>query len=237
MTVNNEKTVIVGFPSTGLVGAFAVSYIVQALKMERIGELEVSDIPSSIYVQNGEVYGPHQIYQKDQVYVILSNIPLFSESAYNFIKSAIEFGNKIKADKMIVPRGMLAMGQKEIPPKTFGLTVNEDSKNLLQESKLPIITEASIIGADAGAISALKNSKIPTLVLYTICRMKFPDDDAIVKVIETLAQIINVTIDTSKFEERLEQISKDNERLIEQTKKVLKKPTERPPSMPSPGIG
>ncbi|MDH3192514.1 MAG: PAC2 family protein [Nitrosopumilus sp.] len=233
----DEKITIVGFPSTGLVGAFAVSYIVKSLKMKRIGELEAFEISPSVRIQNGNVYGPFQIYNKDNIYVILSNIPLFSESAFIFVKSVIEYCKKINVDKIIIPRGMIVMGPEENPPASFGLTVNEISKKMLQEYNLSVITDASIVGADAGVISALKKSDIPNLILYTICNMKFPDSNAIVKAIETLAKIINVKIDTLKFEENLEQISKDNERLIEQTKKSLEKPNEASPSMPSPGIG
>jgi len=233
----SKTVVIIGFPSTGLVGAFAVSYLVKALDMERIDELESKEIPPSIFIQNGKVYGPFQIYNKDNIYVILSNVLLSSKSTHDFIQSGLEYANKVNADHVIIPRGMTIMGPQQDFPKSFGLTVTEQSKNLLNEFKLPIIVEASVVGADAGAISALKKSSVPSLILYTICNMKFPDADAIVKAVETMADMINVTVDTSKFEEKLEQISKDNERLIEQTKKMYEKPSEKPPSMPSPGIG
>jgi len=45
-----------------------------------------------------------------------------------------------------------------------------------------------------------------------------PDDDAIIKSINTLTDIIKVKVDTEKFEEQLEKINKENEKLIEQTK-------------------
>ncbi|MDX1595911.1 MAG: PAC2 family protein [Nitrosopumilaceae archaeon] len=233
----NKKTVIIGFPSTGLVGAFAVSYLVKALDMQNIGELESQDIPPSVFIQDGKVYGPFQIYNKDNVYVILSNVLLSPKSTHDFIQSGLEYAKKVNADHVIIPRGMTIMGPQEDKPKTFGLTVTDESKNLLDEFKLPIISEASVVGADAGAISALKKSSIPSVILYTICNMKFPDSDAIVKAVETMANIIGVKVDTSKFEQRLDKISKDNERLIEQTRKMYEKPSEKPPSMPSPGIG
>ena len=236
LSENKEKIMIIGFPSTGLVGAFAVSYLVKSLEMQRIGELEVLKIPPSFWIQNGNAYGPFQIYRKDNIYVVLSDVPLRSESAHSFVQSSIEYGNKIKIDKIIVPRGMTIVGPEENPPQSFGLTVNEQSKNLLKEYNLPMILDASIVGADAGAISALKKSSITNLILYTICNMKFPDADAVVKAVETMAQIINVKIDTSEFEKKLEQISKNNERLIERTRKILESPAEKPPSMPSPGI-
>ena len=236
MSENKEKVMIIGFPSTGLVGAFAVSYIVKSLEMKRIEELEVFNVLPSVWIQKGNVYGPFQIYNKDNIYVVLSDVPLFSESAYSFVQSSIEYGNKIGIGKIIVPRGMTIVGPEENSPQSFGLVVDEKFKNLLKEYNLPTVLDASIVGADAGAISALKKSSIPNLILYTICNMKFPDANAVIKAIETIAQIIDVKIDTSEFEEKLEKISKNNERLIEQTRKILENPAEKPPSMPNPGI-
>ena len=46
----------------------------------------------SVLIQQGNVYGPFQIYQKDNIYVVLSDIPLFSESAYSFVQNSIEYG-------------------------------------------------------------------------------------------------------------------------------------------------
>ena len=183
---------IIGFPSTGLVGAFAVSYLVKTLNMERIDELETLDIPPSIFIQNGKVFGPFQIYKKDNIYVILSSILLSPKSTYDFIQSCLEYAKKINADRVIVPRGMIIMGPEKNTPQSFGLTVTKESRNLLDEYHLSMITEASVVGADAGAISALKKSNIPNLILYTICNMKFPDADAIIKAVETMAKMMDV---------------------------------------------
>jgi len=74
-----------------------------------------------------------------------------------------------------------------------------------------------------------------SVVLYTTCRMMLPDDDAIIRSIKTLADIIKVKVDTEKFEERLEKISKENEKLIEETKSYFRNTSGTPASIP-PGI-
>lgn len=233
----NEKTMILAFPSVGLVGAFAVAYIVKQLKMEMIGDLEFSEISTSYVIQNGEIHGPTQIYKKDNVYAILVGIPLDAISAYEFVKKSIEFAKNNGIQKIIIPRGMEVVGGDDTKPISYGLVINNNSKSLLDEYNLPSIQNASIVGTDAGIISALKNLEIPSMILYTICRMKLPDADAIVKAIETIASIINVKINTEKFEEGLEKISKENERLIKETMRSFEKTPEKPATMPSAGIG
>jgi predicted ATP-grasp superfamily ATP-dependent carboligase len=117
------------------------------------------------------------------------------------------------------------------------VVANKNSKSLLEEHNLPNIQGAMIQGVDASVISALKNSEISCIVLYTTCRMMFPDDDAIIKSIKTLSDIIKVKVETEKFEEQLEKISKENEKLIIETKNYFEKASGRSASILPPGIG
>ncbi|MFQ5475854.1 MAG: proteasome assembly chaperone family protein [Nitrosopumilus sp.] len=232
---DDEKLLIVAFPSAGLVGAFAISYLVTQLQMKDIGELEFTKISPSYIIKNGEIYGPIRIYKKDNIYAILSNIPLNPTSTYDLITKSIEFANDNNIKKIIVPRGLEMDPNDKTAPISYGLAANEISKSLLDEYHLPLIPNGAVLGADASVISALKNSEISSIVLYTTCRMMLPDDDAIIKSIKTLTDIIKVKVDTEKFEEQLEKINKENEKLIEQTKNYFENQYGSSASIP-PGV-
>lgn len=235
-TISKEKILIVAFPSVGLVGAFAASYIVNQLKMKNIGELEFIEISPSFVIRNGEVHGLGQIYNIDNVFAILAGIPLNAALSYEFLKKSIEFAQKNGIQKTIIPRGLELAENLKSDPVSYGLAVNKKSKNLLIEYNLPIIPQATILGTDAGVISALKKTETPCLVLYTTSRPMFPDADAIVKSVETLAGIIDVKVDIEKFEEQLEKVSEQNERMINETRRHFEKLSEKPAAM-TPGIG
>lgn len=235
--MTNEKMLIIAFPSVGLVGAFAVSYLTAQLGMKDIGDLEFAKISPSYAIRDGKIYGPVRIYNKYNLYAILSNIPLNSIDTYDLIAKSIEFAKKNNIKKIIIPRGLEAYENKKNDPISYGVIANKNSKHLLEECNLPNMPSAMILGVDASTISALKNSEIPCIVLYTTCRMMFPDDDAIIKSIKTLADIIKVKVQTEKFEEQLEKISKDNEKLIAETKNYFEKTSGRSASILPPGIG
>jgi len=228
---------IVAFPSAGLVGAFAVSYLTAQLGMKDIGDLEFTKISPTYAIKNGEIYGPVRIYNKDNLYAILSNIPLNPTQTYDLITKSIEFAKNNNIKKIIIPRGLEAYENKENEPVSYGVAVNKSSESLLEEYNLPNIQGAMILGVDASVISALKNLEIPCVVLYTTCRMMFPDDDAIIKSIKTLSNIIKVKVETEKFEEKLEKISKENEKLIAETKNYFENTSGRSASILPPGIG
>jgi len=50
-----ENTLLIGFPSNGLVGVFSISYIIHHLKMKQISEIEIQDMPSALFVEDGEI--------------------------------------------------------------------------------------------------------------------------------------------------------------------------------------
>jgi len=174
---------------------------------------------------------------KRQLYAILSSIPLNPIHTNDLITKSIEFARNNNIKKIFIPRGLEAYENKKNDPVSYGVAVNKKSKSLLEECNLPKIQGAMILGVDASVISALKNSEIPCIVLYTTCRMMFPDDDAIIKSIKTLADIIKVKVETEKFEEQLEKISKANEKLIAETKNYFENTSGKSASILPPGIG
>lgn len=233
-----EKLLIIAFPSVGLVGAFAISYLIAQLQMKDIGELEISKISPSYMIENGEIYGPIRIYNKNNIYAILASVPLSSISTYDLIIKSIEYAKSNNIKKIIIPRGLEVGEDFKDNPISYGLASNPNSKRLLDEYDLPIIPAATILGADASVISALKNSEESCIVLYTTCRMMMmPDDDAIIKSIKTLSDIIKIKVETEKFEEGLEKISKDNQKMIKETRKYYEDSSGTPASVQPAGIG
>ncbi len=235
--LDSENLLLVGFPSIGMVGAFAIFYLVHQLKMEKIGELNFPEIPPTFEIDNGEMLGPVQIYRKNNVYAILSGIPLDLMSAYEFTKSVVDFAKKNKIKKIIVPRGLPIIGKQTIEPTSFGLPVNKNSESLLKKYHLSSIHSATIIGADAGVISALRDENVPSIILFITCHLRFPDPEAVVQSISTLAKILNVKVEAEHIKKDLESVTEKNRYLIEEAKKAMQKQQEKYPSASSPGIG
>lgn len=234
--MRDEKFLIVAFPSLGLVGSFATSYLMTQLQMKDIGELEITKISPAYRISQGEIFGPVRIYNKDNIYSILEDIPLNPIAAYDLIIKSLEFAKTNNIKKIIIPRGLEVGEDFKEEPISYGLAVNKNSKSLLSEYNLPLIPGATVLGVDASIISALKNSDTASIVLYTTCRMMIPDDDAIIKSIKTLAEIIKAKVEIEKFEEILEKIGKKNQKMVEETKKYFENASGTPASMPPAGI-
>lgn len=216
-----DNVLLVGFPSNGLVGTFSVSYIVHYLGMKQIGELEHPDLPPTLFVENGEILPPIRIYKKDNIFVIMSDLPLDPYSAYNFSESILQYCKNNDIKKIIIVSGMETMNREPQSPKIYGLVTHQSLEELLYENHIPKFLAGSIFGTDAAIISVFRKSKIPALVLYAECHPFFPDPEASILAITTLAKILNVKVDTTDIQRQMERLRIQHRNLMEETIRAL----------------
>ncbi|MEK6832403.1 MAG: PAC2 family protein [Thermoproteota archaeon] len=92
---SQENILLVGFPSNGLVGTFTISYLIHNLDMKQIGEIDHLDIPPTLFIEDGEILSPIRIYKKNNIFVIISDLPLDPNLAYSFAESILEYCKKM----------------------------------------------------------------------------------------------------------------------------------------------
>ena len=216
-----ENTLLVGFPSNGLIGTFSISYLIHNLKLEKIGEMELSDLPSALFIEGGEILAPIRIYKKNNIFVIISDVPFDQYLAEEFANAIHEFCKKNDIKKIVFVSGMESINQKKEDPKIYGLVTHQVLENVLYNNQIPRFLDGSIFGTDAAIISVFRKTKIPALVLYAECHPFFPDPKASIIAIVTLAKILGVKIDTNEIQKKLDRIRIQHRNLMEETLKSL----------------
>ena len=132
-----ENTLLVGFPSNGLVGTFSILYIIHSLMMKQIGEIEIPDIPATLFVEEGEILAPIRVYNKENIFVIISDVPFDEYLAHEFALSINEFCKKNKIKKIVIVSGMETINQKIKSPKIYGLPTHPVLENILYKNQIP----------------------------------------------------------------------------------------------------
>ena len=229
-----EKILILGFPGNGLIGTFTLSSLIQHLKMQIIGEINHPDLPPTIFVENGEVIGPIRIHRKDNIYAIISEIPIYSELSYDFTEAVLAFCVKNKINKVIVPSGVDAQYVDKKDIKTYGLATDPALEKLMYENDIPKFIAGTIIGTDAAIITSFRNKHIPLLVLYTSCHPFFPDPQAAIHAVTTLAKILKITVDTSEIQKRVDYLRIQHRNLMQETLDTLYQQEQQLPSKAPP---
>ncbi len=233
---NKDNTLLVGFPSNGLIGTFTISYLVYHLKMKQIGEMDHPGLMPTLFIENGEIFGPIRIYKKDNLYVIMSDLPFEPELAYEFSRSVIEFVKENKIAKTIIVSGLDSQTRDPKAPKAYGLVTHQSLEKLLYENQIPKFLAGTVFGTDAAVISAFRQSSIPALVLYCECHPFFPDPEASVHAITVLSKILKVKIDTAEIQKKLEHLRIQHRNLMQETIAALQQQAGKQPKSRMPRI-
>lgn len=227
-----ENTLLVGFPSNGLVGTFSISYLIYFLKMKQIDEIEIPELPSALFVEDGEILGPIRVYKRNNLFVIISDIPFNEYLAERFATEIHKFCKKNRIKKILIVSGMETVNQQEKKPKIYALSTNTSLDNMLYNHQIPKFLDGSIFGTDAAIISVFRKTEIPVLVLYAECHPFFPDPEASITAIMTLSKILDVKIDTADIQNRMEKLRIQHRRLMEETIRILKQQKEKQTNAP-----
>jgi len=231
---SQENILIVGFPSNGLIGTFTISYLIHALDMKQIGELDHLDLPPTLFVEDGEILAPIRIYKKNNIFAILSDLPFDPYLAYNFAELTLEYCKKNSIQKIIIVSGMESINKDSKAPQIYGLVTHQSLEETLYKNQISKFLAGSIFGTDAAIISVFRKSKIPALILYTECHPFFPDPEASIVAIITLAKVLNIKIDTTDIQKKMEHLRIQRRNLMDETirslqqQKVDNKPTRVP---------
>ncbi len=236
MSEKKDNTLLVGFPSNGLISTFTSSYLIQTLKMKQIGEIDIPELPPTLFIENGEIFGPIRIYQKENLFVIMSDTPFPFNLAYVFAESVIHVVKKHKIDRVLIVSGLEPINIKNINPKVYGIVTHNSLDNLLYENDIPKFLSGTIFGTDAAVISTLRGANIPTVMLYTECHPLFPDQKAAILAISILSKILKVQIDEKDVTKKLEFLHIQYRKLMQQTIDVLQQNQGMPPKRKTPQI-
>ncbi len=223
-----ENTLLIGFPSNGLVGTFTISYLVHYLKMKQIGEIELPDIPPTLFVENGEILTPIRIYKKENLFVITSDIPFDQYLANDFGEAIFEYSKKNNINRVIIASGMETINSSPNSPKIYGLVTHPSLEKILYQNNISKFLSGSIFGSDASIISVFRKSSIPALILYAECHPFFPDPEASVVAITTIAKILKIKVDTTDIQKRMERLRIQHRNLMEETLKALQQKEKQP---------
>lgn len=218
---SQENILILGFPSNGLIGTFTISYLIHALEMKQIGELNHLDLPPTLFVEDGEILAPIRIYKKNNIFAIISDLPFDPYLANDFANLILEYCKTNMIKKIIIVSGMETINKDSNAPKIYGLVTHQSLEETLYTNQIAKFLAGSIFGTDAAIISVFRKSKIPALILYAECHPFFPDPEASIVSIVTLAQILNIKIDTTDIQKKMEHLRIQRRNLMDETIRTL----------------
>ena len=151
----------------------------------------------------------------------MSDLPFDPFIAYDFAESILEYCKKNQIKKIIIVSGMESINRDPKSPKIFGLVTHQSLEKVLYDYGISKFLSGSIFGTDASMITAFRKSQVPALVLYAECHPFFPDPEASIVAITTVAKILNVKVNTRDIQKKIEWLRIQHRNLMEETIRSL----------------
>jgi uncharacterized protein len=197
MKINLKKkpknvTIIEGFPGFGLIGTIAIEFLMDHLKTEKIGTVEMEEIPAMIAIHNNEVIEPISIhYNKQYNLVLVHAINIGANLGWKLAEVITEISKTFAAKEIISLEGVGSPNPGSNRVFYYRTGKNKTVKKL--ENTANPLMEGIIVGA-TGALLA-KDLKIPLLALFAEARGNMPDSKAAAEVIKALDAYTGLKVD------------------------------------------
>ena len=221
---------VVGFPTHGLVGSVAASYLVHALDMQPVAYMISEEFPPTVVMEEGIVNAPVRFYASklvcgvdrscDQLVVVIADIQPppgmlnalgrvlldWAEAKGIAFVAAIEgqpIETEITGDARVV-----AMANRAAGP-------------LLEKYRFAA-ANGVVTGLAGGLLLGAINRTTPVLCFVAQAHKDYPDARAAAKVIETLNPLVPlIALDTKPLREKARQIETEVRKTLRQTKESL----------------
>ncbi len=218
-------TIIEGFPGFGLIGTIATEFLMEHLETEKIGTIEMDEVPAMIAIHQNKVIEPISLHHdKDFNLVLVHAINVGKDLAWKLAEVMGELAKTLDAKEIISLEGVGS------PNPESGRVFYYTTQNGKVAKKLDAVAKPLMEGIIVGVTGALlaKSVGIPVTALFAEARSNLPDSKAAAEIIKALDAYTGLKVDpkplykqAEAFEEKLKGIlqkSKDAEELHDEKK-------------------
>ena len=210
-------TIIEGFPGFGLIGTIATEYLMEQLSTEKIGVIELDEIPAMIAIHNNAVVEPISLhYNKKHNIVIIHAINIGRNLGWKLADTIVELAKILNAKEVISLEGV-GSPSAEGGRVFYYATKSKPSYKKLQSVAAPL-QEGIIVGV-TGALLA-KTTKTPVLALFAEARSTLPDSKAAAHIIEALDKYTGLRIDPKPLLKQAQLFEKKLKGILQKGKKA-----------------
>lgn len=218
-------TIIEGFPGFGLIGTIATEFLMEHLQTEKIGIVEMDEIPAMIAIHQNKVIEPVSLhYNKEYNLVLVHAINVGKDLGWKLAELIEDLAKQLQAKEIISLEGV---GSPSGGSGRVFFYATKDSQLSKKLSGVASPLNEGIIVGVTGALLA-KSISTPITALFAEAASGLPDSKAAAEIIKALDVYTGLKINPKPlykqaevFEEKLKGIlqkGKEAEELQEEKK-------------------
>ena len=202
-------TIIEGFPGFGLIGTIAVEFLLDHLDTEKIGIIEMDEIPAMIAIHQNKVIEPVSLhYNKKYNLVLVHAINIGKDLGWKLAGIIEELTKELDAKEVISLEGV---GSPNPSSKVFFYSTHDGALAKKLSAIAAPLNEGIIVGV-TGALLA-RSSRVPVVAFFAEAQSGLPDSKAAAEIIKALDAYAGLQVDpkpllqqAKEFEQKLKGI-------------------------------
>jgi uncharacterized protein len=214
-------TLITGFHGVGETGYISVSYLVQALKAERIGFVDVAHPPPFVATSETGLVTPFEVYKAGKVVLVkLEFSPHRSEEA-EFAKTLARWTMDNKFKDAVLIGGLDASlksgpdGVRVVPTHSFSLKAMKIKHPTLEAGLF-------VYGPLAVMLAEFEKKDFPALAVLPYASANHADPKAAATAIESISRAYRLKVDVKDLEYDAKDIEEEIDKRLEETSRSLR---------------
>ncbi|MEM0129422.1 MAG: PAC2 family protein [Thermoplasmata archaeon] len=229
---------VVGFPTHGLVGSVAASYLVHTLDMHPVAYLVGEDLPPTVVMDEGTVGAPIRFFASktvcgpdrvcDQLVVAISDIQPPPELLLRIGAALLDWAEGQKIHMVVAIEGQPVEGETRGDARVVALA-NRAARPLLD--RYGFLPASGVMTGFAGGIMlpAIARS-FPVLCLIAQAHKDYPDARAAAKVIETINPLVPLLVlNTRPLREKAREIEAQVRQALAEQQRAMAQMRPAPP--------
>jgi uncharacterized protein len=217
-----NPTIVLGLPDTGLVGIIAAGQLVESLKLTEIGYVDSDRFQPIVVLHNGRVKNPFRIYQGDDMFVIISELPVPPSLITELAKAIVEWCQSKNAKLIVALGGTPVPNRTSIEsPEAFAVEVGDTIEGIAQKAGIKLLEEGILVGPYAAVLWQCRKRNFPIVSLLAQSFSDYPDPEASAAVLEAFSKLTGKKIDVKELVEKGQEIRVKTRDLMKQTGKTM----------------
>jgi uncharacterized protein len=215
---------ISAFPSVGMVGSIAGSYIAESLKMERVAYVLSDDIPPAALVQDGIPTYPLRVMGHKNLSILTSEFQLPLVLTGQLAKTMMDWSKASGFEMIIGLEGLMTEQNLEEGQevRVFGVGSTKRARDMIEKAGIEQFKIGMITGVSGALLSEGERIGQDVVVLLVNANALYPDAKGAAKLVEAVTKVLpTLKIDLSELYEEAEKIDENVKATVERTKELL----------------
>ncbi|UCE38293.1 MAG: proteasome assembly chaperone family protein [Thermoplasmata archaeon] len=229
----SRSMVIVSFPSPGLVGSLAASYMVRSLKLGRVGTFSSDDFVPTAVIYDGVPSPPVRVFGGkrecapdelcNEILVIMSELPVPLGMIKSMSDVILNWCGDKNANMIVTLEGANTPLLPDQEPKVYAVGTTDKAREMISKHKIEPLTEGMVGGISGVLLYEGEEKEKDVLCLMAEANIELPGAMGAAKLVEIISRMLpELKIDPKPLFEEAKQLE-------DQIKNALKAASPLPP--------